>query len=65
MGSMVNLNRRELKVILRGLTLERESLREEISNDPEWRDRLLEDSEYIELIRLQEKLLTELDKLHY
>jgi len=65
MGSMVNLNRRELKVILRGLTLERESLREEISNDPEWRDRLLEDSEYIELIRLQEKLLTELDKMHY
>ena len=62
---MVNLNRRELKVILRGLALERESLREEISNDPEWRDRLLEDSEYIELIRLQEKLLTELDKLHY
>ena len=62
---MVNLNRRELKVILRGLALERESLREEISNDPEWRDRLLEDSEYIELIHLQEKLLTELDKLHY
>lgn len=62
---MTNLNRRELKIILRGLTLERESLREEISNDPEWRDRLLEDSEYIELINLQEKLLTELDKLHY
>ena len=62
---MTNLNRRELKVILRGLDFERESLREEISNDPEWRDRLLEDSEYIELINLQEKLLTELDKLHY
>jgi len=62
---MINLNRRELKVILRGLSLERESLREEISNDPEWRDRLLEDSEYIELIHLQEKLLAELDKLHY
>ena len=62
---MTNLNRRELKIILRGLTLERESLREEISNDPEWRDRLLEDSEYIELIHLQEKLLAELDKLHY
>lgn len=62
---MTNLNRRELKIILRGLTLERESLREEISNDPEWRDRLLDDPEYIELIHLQEKLLTELDKLHY
>lgn len=62
---MIKLNRRELKVILRGLSLERESLREEISNDPEWRDRLLEDSEYIELIHLQEKLLAELDKLHY
>jgi hypothetical protein len=62
---MINLNRRELKVILRGLTLERESLREEITSDPKWRDRLLDDPEYIDLIRLQEKLLTELDKLSY
>lgn len=62
---MINLNRRELKVILRGLTLERELLRDELISDPEWRGRIMDDPEYIELVLLQDKLIDELEKSPY
>lgn len=62
---MVTLTRREIRNLLRGLSSEREHLREEIANDPEWCTRLLEAPDYVEIINLQEKLISALDKMTY
>lgn len=61
----MNLTRNEIRVILRGLSKEREILKTEIESDPDWHNRLFEAPDYIELIVLQEKLIAQLDKMSY
>lgn len=62
---MINLNRSELKLILSGLHREREVLRDEILQDLPVDRNIMEDEEYRTLVRLQDRIISQLEKMPY
>lgn len=62
---MDNLTRSELKLILSGLHREREALRHEILQDLPVNRNIMEVEEYSTLVRLQDRIISQLDKMTY